>query len=109
MTGVQTCALPISIQTFGEVETSDLHLGIEEPIIIAPVAGTTQSRGEATPGLMRSDSLITAVLVFVRRAEGHSSDDLTREGSFSRSPNLVVFRNRPGSVQLLLYSRNQFR
>lgn len=35
--------------------------GMYAPVTVAPVAGTTRSKGEATPGLIRRDSLITAV------------------------------------------------
>lgn len=35
--------------------------GINLPEIVAPPAGTTLGRGDATPGLIRIDSLITAV------------------------------------------------
>lgn len=73
----------------------------------APVAGTTLGSGEATPGLMRSDSLMTAVYkvnqyVYVI-GKGVCIDrrrimQLTRYGNFSNSSQLSGGPSRMGQA-----------
>jgi hypothetical protein len=61
------------------------NAGTCAPSILAPGVGTTLRSGEATPGLMRRDSLMTAVCYLVSHYSILTVEMRTKKGSFSRS------------------------